>query len=296
MESSKDQTRRHRGIARAGFTLVELLVVIGIIAILISVLLPTLAKARESANRAACLSNLRTIGQMFLIYAQDNKRQIPLGTQSNVYQESYWLSLKTSSADRRFPTWGPLYQARLMKSPAYLYCPSSADPWYQYNGPENAWNPDNANVRAGYFLRPMYYDGTPVLWRQTGTVPAPPVTGRAGPEEWRPMPKLDKMVNRALAADLFHSSYRILYMHKTGINVLYSDGSAKFQDRKPFDHLPSTWPMPSYLTSPWTSNVPTFASLPMNTTGAGANGTMAGIWEYLDREGGARPNPGFIFP
>src|SRR5688572_16444974 len=170
---------------RKAFTLVELLVVIGIIAILISILLPSLTRAREAANRAACLSNLRSIGQMFLIYAHENKRQIPLGTRTNSYPESYWIR-RDNGGQIRWVSWGPLYQAGYMKSPGYMYCPSAADPYHQYNGPSNGWDDikvptaqsNGFGVRAGYFLRPMDQDGTPVLWRETaGSPAAPPVTG-----------------------------------------------------------------------------------------------------------------------
>ena len=64
---------------KRGFTLVELLVVIGIIAVLISVLLPALNKARQQSNFVNCQSNLRQMGQALYIYAHDNKGLLPYG-------------------------------------------------------------------------------------------------------------------------------------------------------------------------------------------------------------------------
>ena len=64
--------------ATRGFTLIELLVVISIIAILISILLPALAKAREMANRAVCMANVRGIIQAMTVYAQSNSGVFPV--------------------------------------------------------------------------------------------------------------------------------------------------------------------------------------------------------------------------
>jgi prepilin-type N-terminal cleavage/methylation domain-containing protein len=68
----KQLVRYHKG-----FTLVELLVVIAIIGILAAMLLPALAKARENAYKSSCLSQLKTLGKILLLYANDNKGFYP---------------------------------------------------------------------------------------------------------------------------------------------------------------------------------------------------------------------------
>lgn len=62
---------------RRGFTLIEVLIVIGIIGLLLGILLPALEKVRHKGYLVACESNLRTIGQAVLIYAADHHGQFP---------------------------------------------------------------------------------------------------------------------------------------------------------------------------------------------------------------------------
>jgi len=98
---------------KVGFTLVELLVVIGIIAVLIAILLPALNKAREASNRTACLSNLRTLAQAMMMYAGENKDRLPNSVQPQVGSSPDALI----ALNRDF-----------VKNPKVFHCPSDIDP------------------------------------------------------------------------------------------------------------------------------------------------------------------------
>lgn len=89
---------RSHSAHRSAFTLVELLVVIGIIALLISILLPALGRAREQANAVKCLSNLKSLGQAVLLYSNQNRGCVlPSVIWKNGVGPDFWPELLISA-------------------------------------------------------------------------------------------------------------------------------------------------------------------------------------------------------
>jgi prepilin-type N-terminal cleavage/methylation domain-containing protein len=142
--------------SRRAFTLVELLVVIGIIAVLISILLPTLQMAREHAKNVQCLSNLRSCGQALYMYAHQNKGMFPpMALQS---PETLVLGGLIAGADN--PTGTLRYAANVREALARIVNPRSTpvqdDPKFSPGGltvfycPGNFfWDGDAPGVTAG---------------------------------------------------------------------------------------------------------------------------------------------------
>jgi prepilin-type N-terminal cleavage/methylation domain-containing protein len=118
-----------------GFTLIELVVVIAIVAILAALLLPALASTKEQSQRAACLSNLRQIGIAIRAYADDNSGNIPYGPVSPPFLNPYDFYPSTgaptsliSLASGAPVGLGLMLQGALASQPKVLFCPGSDQP------------------------------------------------------------------------------------------------------------------------------------------------------------------------
>lgn len=193
---------------RAGFTLVEVLVVTAIIAILIGILLPALSAARERARRTACLSNLRSLGQAMVAYANEHRGRLPNGNPPGTV-------LDPAGIDNVLVAFNDSY----VRAPAVFHCPADTEnppPGAIHNGVTGA--PDSARIS---------YDFYSLFWL---------------PEEG---PNLVRINRAPLAWDLNGASPPLAEQNHGpgGGNIVFADGHAAWLPASEWDG--SNWPSPA---------------------------------------------------
>ena len=225
-----------------GFTLIELLVVIAVLALLLSVIMPSLAKAKELARRTVCLSHMGQLGLICVTYAHENNDWFP---DYNVHPGPHGVTSQSSdprsvfdggNGDARSVWVGYVADYTIEGGTDIFYCPSDKTITREKRWPNNPLNP-HAGYMTGYaywgnFGKESYYYN-PTYWasripppRKTLTVKTSAIVPVFGDwvrysEDMIPIPWL-----------ITHSktgrSKGWLSDEPKGMNSAYADGSARW--------------------------------------------------------------------
>lgn len=203
---------------RRGFTLIELLVVISIIALLIAILLPALKAARETAKRVNCASNMRQIGILNHVYAEDSDGRAPwMEVISWNYGGNFYIGsimMYIGSLTTPYPVGqGLIYSGGYTNAIEFYRCPSDPTWILPPSNPMPSFNGSYPGIHTSYHVR----DDHDVTQKKGMDLFTAPPGSPFMADEWRTNMRVSGTY--VYSMDSWHGDDQR--------NILFADGSAR---------------------------------------------------------------------